>query len=73
MPQHEIKNCPRCNNIFECKAGDINHCQCRCVELNLEERCFIEDRYADCLCASCLIQLKNRYMFFKEKYLFNER
>ena len=73
MPQHEIKNCPRCNNTFECKAGDINHCQCNFIELNIEERCFIEDRYADCLCAACLHQLKNRYMFFKEKYFFYER
>jgi len=71
MPQHEIKTCPRCNNGFECKAGDVSHCQCNCIELNIEERCFIEDRYADCLCVSCLLQLKDRYMFFKEKYLFN--
>lgn len=73
MPLHEIKTCPRCDNIFECKAGDINHCQCSCIELTVEERCFIEECYADCLYASCLIQLKNRYTFFKEKYLFNER
>ena len=71
MPHHERKTCPRCNNAFECKAGDIAHCECSSIELNIEERAFIEDRYADCLCACCLLQLKNRYVLFKEKYLFN--
>ncbi len=71
MPSHEVKTCSRCNNVFECKAGDISNCQCRHVELTAEERAFIEDRYNDCLCANCLLQLKNRYMLFKEKYLYN--
>ena len=71
MPQHEIKICPRCDNTFECKAGDIAHCQCNCIWLSIEERCFIEERYTDCLCLNCLLQLKNRFVFFKEKYLFN--
>ena len=71
MPLHERKTCPSCTNVFESKAGDIAHCQCNCIELNIEERAFIEERYADCLCTACLLQLKNRYIFFKEKYLFN--
>ena len=61
----------RCNNTFECKAGDIIHCQCRHIELSIEERSFIEGRYNDCLCRNCLLQLKDSYVFFKEKYLFN--
>jgi hypothetical protein len=73
MPEHEIKKCPRCNKIFECKAGDIAHCQCNSINLNIEERAFIEDRYSDCLCANCLLQLKDRYMLFKEKYFFNSK
>lgn len=73
MPQHEAKACPRCGSAFECKAGDIAQCQCYSIQLSLEERAFIEDRYKDCLCAACLLQLKNRYMLFKEKYLFNSK
>ena len=73
MPLHEEKVCERCSNKFECKPGDINHCQCNFIELTLEERCFIEERYNDCLCAGCLVQLKNRYTFFKEKYFFNAK
>jgi len=71
MPQHETKTCSRCNNAFECKAGDIAHCQCNSIQLSIEERAFIEERYHDCLCANCLLQLKSSYILFKEKYLFN--
>lgn len=73
MPQHEAKACPRCGNIFECKAGDITQCQCYSIQLGIEERAFIEERYKDCLCADCLLQLKNRFMLFKEKFLFGNK
>ncbi|MBG9376268.1 cysteine-rich CWC family protein [Panacibacter sp. DH6] len=69
MPKHEPKVCPRCNNEFECRAGDITNCQCSAVALTVEEQAFIEDRYNDCLCTGCLHALKNRYVFFKEKFL----
>jgi hypothetical protein len=64
---HEEKICPRCGNGFECKLGSITECQCSGIVLNNEERAFIEERYNDCLCKSCLVELKNRYIFFKEK------
>jgi Cysteine-rich CWC len=73
MPQHEAKTCPRCNVAFECKAGDISNCQCNGIQLNIEEKAFIEDRYHDCLCANCLLQLKSSYTLFKEKYLFRSK
>ena len=73
MPLHEVKVCSRCNNAFECKADDIAHCHCNNIQLSVEERAFIEERYKDCLCANCLLQLKDRYTLFKEKYLFNSK
>ncbi|MFT4154782.1 cysteine-rich CWC family protein [Parafilimonas sp.] len=69
MPVHEEKVCPRCGCVFECKAGDITQCQCYGIQFSLEERVFIEERYRDCLCADCLLELKNRYVLFKERYL----
>jgi len=60
MPLHETKTCPRCKNVFECKAGDIIHCQCSDIRLSIEERAFIEDQYQDCLCRDCLLQLKEQ-------------
>jgi hypothetical protein len=69
MPLHEQKSCPRCGKPFECKAGDIGHCQCVGIALNAQERAFIEVRYDDCLCATCLKDLQNKYTLFKEKFL----
>lgn len=66
---HEEKQCPRCGARFECKAGSITACQCYGIPLGDEERVFIEERYHDCLCRNCLLELKNPYVFFKEKYL----
>jgi hypothetical protein len=68
MCKHEEKSCPRCHCVFECKVGDITHCQCYGVKLTLEERTFIEDRYKDCLCRKCLDELKQRTSLFREKY-----
>lgn len=68
MPVHEIKYCPRCHHSFQCKVGDISHCDCTSVNLTLEEKAFIETRYNDCLCLNCLKDLKNKYVLFKEKY-----
>lgn len=68
MPVHEQKHCARCNGVFECKVGDIAHCHCNEIILTLEERSFIESKYQDCLCHQCMKDLKNKYLFFKEKY-----
>jgi len=69
MPLHEQKLCSRCEQPFECKAGTISQCLCNAVVLTAEERAFIEERYKDCLCVTCLKDLKNKYVFFKEKFL----
>jgi len=71
MPQHEPKACPRCNKAFECRVGDVANCQCSAITLTLEERAFIEDRYNDCLCINCLKDLKNKYTFFRKKFMSN--
>lgn len=73
MCKHEEKYCPRCKASFECKVGDIAHCQCYGVALSPEEKKLIEDRYQDCLCRNCLLELKQRSAFFKEKYFQHDR
>lgn len=68
---HEIKNCPRCGSLFECKVGDVVNCQCYGIKLTLEEECFITQNYpGQCLCRACLLQLQNRYHLFVEKKVF---
>ncbi|PZF74644.1 cysteine-rich CWC family protein [Taibaiella soli] len=59
--KHEVKNCPRCNGPFECKVGDIAHCQCMTVTLTDEERTFLGERFDDCLCANCMRALKAEF------------
>jgi hypothetical protein len=67
---HEKKYCPKCDSAFECKAGTITQCQCYAVSLSLEERIYVEERFADCLCSDCLVAVKNEYAVFKEKFIF---
>jgi len=61
MAKHEIKQCPRCHNDFECKTGSIDLCQCQSVSLDESQTSYIADRYDDCLCASCLEALRSEY------------
>ncbi len=69
MCQHETKKCPRCNAAFECKPGNITQCQCFGITISNELKKHIEERYSDCLCRACLLQLQNEVMFFKEKFI----
>jgi Cysteine-rich CWC len=61
MCKHEQKNCPRCNAVFECKPGDITHCQCNEIKLSEAAAKFIADKYADCLCAVCIKEMRDEY------------
>lgn len=70
MCKHEIKRCPRCQAEFECKPGNIGQCQCYGIALTAEQRAYIEQRYADCLCRNCLQHLTVELHLFKEKYVF---
>jgi hypothetical protein len=62
MPMHEQKNCPRCGQAFTCKAGSITQCECSTLALTREEQAWIEERFNDCLCISCLKEIKKEQM-----------
>lgn len=68
MCRHEAKNCPRCGKHFECKPGIITECQCFGIVVTEELKTFLEQRYTDCLCRSCLQYLQQEQHLFKEKY-----
>ena len=70
MCKHEDKRCPRCNAVFECKAGSIMLCQCSTIQLSVEERAYVESKFEDCLCVNCLHALQKVYVLFKEKHIF---
>jgi Cysteine-rich CWC len=67
MCKHEEKNCPRCGTFFECKVGDIPHCQCYVIKLSDDERDFISKKFTDCLCANCIKALKSEYNILKRE------
>ena len=71
MCQHETKICPGCKKGFECKSGNITQCQCFGITLTSELKVYMEQRYSDCLCRDCLLQLQQELNFFKEKAVFN--
>lgn len=48
------KQCTRCGASFICKVDDLAHCQCVDVSIPPELLEGLQERYSDCLCASCL-------------------
>lgn len=78
MDKHEEKYCPKCNNTFTCKMGDITNCQCSTVVLSETIRKFLETTYFDCLCKDCLkkishdVKVANGYKFPTQKEMFIE-
>lgn len=67
MPHHEIKTCSRCSKTFECKVGNVLECQCNQIQLQYEEKIYIENTYTDCLCIDCLHVLRYQYQLLKNK------
>lgn len=66
--KHETKYCPRCQQAFECKSGNITECQCFGIQCTEEVAAFVAEKYTDCLCRACLIQLQDKAIFFHEKF-----
>ncbi|MBS1617293.1 MAG: cysteine-rich CWC family protein [Bacteroidetes bacterium] len=50
--------CHRCHRSFTCRANDIANCECKTVTLTDAERRYIAKKYTDCLCATCLKEMK---------------
>ena len=73
MCKHEEKYCPRCNQLFECKAGNITQCQCFGLVLSDEEKQLLEKNYNDCLCRNCLIEIKNEFAMQATAVTFAEK
>jgi hypothetical protein len=59
--KHEIIRCERCGKSMECKANAFTKCDCSKVPLNLNETQYISENYEGCMCAECLLALKEEY------------
>ena len=55
--KHELKTCPRCGRVFECRLNDPVHCDCARLQLSAETLSAIRERFQDCLCRACLTAL----------------
>ena len=58
MGRHEDKHCQRCGMIFECKVGCITECQCYGISLSEAEQQYISKQFTDCLCFTCIKDLR---------------
>ena len=78
MNKHEEKYCPKCQQPFLCKVGDIANCQCRSVQLTAEADAFLAKTYFDCLCKDCLekinedVRIAAHYRFPTQKEMLIE-
>jgi len=57
MSKAEVKNCPRCEQSFECHSSAMFLCQCNQVDLDEEVMEQLRDHYDDCVCLKCLQQV----------------
>ncbi len=53
-----MKICERCGNEFECLHSD--HCWCLEVKIPEHVSQAIKNKYKDCLCRSCLLEIIER-------------
>ncbi|MFD2520108.1 cysteine-rich CWC family protein [Emticicia soli] len=58
LPIDNPEKCPRCQQIFVCKAGSIGNCQCNNIRLNKKQTDYIRQRFTSCLCITCLNELQ---------------
>lgn len=54
----QAKDCQRCKKPFGCQMAKISQCQCNKVSLSPSLRAWLTKHFENCLCLSCLSQLK---------------
>ncbi|MCB1144139.1 MAG: cysteine-rich CWC family protein [Leptospiraceae bacterium] len=53
----KTKQCPKCNQPFECKSDAIQECGCASIQLKPEHLDYIASHFKDCLCPDCLKEI----------------
>lgn len=59
--KYQTEACPRCGSGFICKPNNIGSCACGEISISKDEQKFISARFLDCLCNTCLKELKYEY------------
>ncbi|MDR3119105.1 MAG: cysteine-rich CWC family protein [Mediterranea sp.] len=55
------KICPRCSRFFSCLHNNISECRCASVRLDAQQRAYVETNYSNCLCLSCLEDVRDYF------------
>ena len=55
------KTCPRCNAAFECRHTNLIDCHCVTITLDTLQLEYVGNNYTDCLCHSCLQDIKDSF------------
>ena len=63
-----MKTCQRCNNPFTCKPNDIAHCECSKIFLSEKMKEFLAEKFTDCLCVKCLIEINASNTFYQNHF-----
>lgn len=58
------KICPRCKTLFECQHDNLSDCHCGTVTLDKQQLAYIGNHYNNCLCNSCLQEIKYGFYAF---------
>ncbi len=59
MPMKKV--CPRCGAALNCLHNAILSCHCVSVELDSLQKSYLEQNYSDCLCHTCLEQIRDNF------------
>ena len=60
MKKGNSKICQRCKDSFECKANDIENCQCASVTLTSKTQQYLSTTSYNCLCKKCLVEINQK-------------
>ena len=59
--------CSRCRIPFECKADDIENCQCQSISISPKTSQFLLTTQHQCLCAACLESINTMIVSHPER------
>ncbi len=64
---YQAINCSRCNGEYICKPKNISECDCMKIRTSPEELEYIASKFSDCVCNTCIKDLKQDYLSMYQK------
>ena len=54
--------CQSCQQPFICNPANIAECDCSKIQLTAEEIAYVAKQYTNCVCNTCLLNLKDEFL-----------